>query len=206
MPSTVGEMHVTLWSDYICPWCYLALDRYDQLVKLEVEVTIRPFELHPEISPEGRRHRPDGRTFAAFKSVGAECEEVGLGFHMPSRTPNSNRALQVSEFVRTAYPDAFDSLHRALFRAHFVDGLDIGDTETIKSLVSASGANLDAVIDAIETNEAALALQAARELAIEDGVAGTPTMIFDNGLVVPGVTPRQSLERWVTRMRDQSSA
>ena len=65
-------MRVTVWSDYCCPWCYLALDRLDLLDELGVAVDLRPFELHPEIPPHGRRHRPGGRTAAAFGRVAAE--------------------------------------------------------------------------------------------------------------------------------------
>ncbi len=196
---------MTLWSDYLCPWCYLSLDRHALLTDLGVEVTVRPFELHPEIGPEGRLHRSDGRTIAIFESVGAECEAAGLRFRMPARTPNTNRVLQVGEFVRTAMPDAFPVLHRSLFEAHFADGLDIGDPEVVETLVARSGADVDAVRDALDTNETALALNAARDLAREDGVAGTPTLVFDNGLVLPGVPPRATLERWVTRMSERAT-
>lgn len=197
-------MHVTVWSDYICPWCYLALDRVDLLGELGVEVTIRPFELHPEIGPEGRRHRPEGRTAAVFAQVGAECESLGLRFRSPVRTPNSHQVLQVAEFVRSEYPASFPALHRLLFEAHFAEGLDIGDLDVVMGLVERSGADSRAAIEAIDSNEAALRLRAARELATEAGVTGTPTMVFDSGLVVPGTPPRDTLRRWVTRMLDQS--
>ena len=52
-------MTVEHWADYICPWCYLALDRVDHLITAHgVDVVWRPYELHPEIpSEETRRAR-----------------------------------------------------------------------------------------------------------------------------------------------------
>lgn len=198
-------MHVTLWSDYICPWCYLTLDRQALLIEMGVEVTVRPYELHPEIGPEGREHRIDGRTVAVFTSVGVECEEAGLEFNMPTHSPNTNLVLQISEHVRTNDPDSFATLHRSLFKAHFADGLDIGNLGVLTTLVAQTGANVERVLHALDTNESALALNAAREMAREDGVSGTPTLVFDNGLVLPGVQPPETLHRWVTRMQARNA-
>ena len=47
-------MRVTVWSDYLCPWCYLGRDRTALMVDLGVEVTPLAYELHPEIPPEQR--------------------------------------------------------------------------------------------------------------------------------------------------------
>ena len=51
-----------MWSDYLCPWCYLGLDREQQLEDLGLAVVIRPYELHREIPIGGREIRDDGRT------------------------------------------------------------------------------------------------------------------------------------------------
>src|SRR3954447_16812739 len=68
-------VHVTMWSDYICPWAYLGRDRTDLLRSLGVDVTSRPYELHPELPPEGRTMRPGGRLAAVYESIGRECAE-----------------------------------------------------------------------------------------------------------------------------------
>ncbi len=199
-------MRVTVWSDYCCPWCYLALDRLELLDELGVAADVLPFELHPETPPGGRRHRPDGRTARVFARVGAECEEAGLPFVAPGATPNTARVLEVAEAVRRTSPEAFPDLHRALFRGHFVDGLDLGDAGVVDALAEGAGADLGAVRAWQADGRAGAAVAEARAAALELGVTATPGFRFDTGLVVTGVHPRASLTRWVTRMRGRAGA
>ncbi|MEO6987107.1 MAG: DsbA family protein, partial [Aquihabitans sp.] len=87
-------MDATCWSDYLCPWCYLGQHRDRLLVDLGVTVTHLPYELHPEIPPEGRAVRPDGRLRTTFDRVEAACDEAGMPFRRPTRMPNTRRALE----------------------------------------------------------------------------------------------------------------
>jgi predicted DsbA family dithiol-disulfide isomerase len=184
-------VRVTVWSDYLCPWCYLALDREALLEELGLDVVIRPFELHPEIPLHGTELQEGGRTAAVFDRVGAECESVGLPFVRPARSPNTRDVLATAEHVRRTQPEAFSALHRALFEAHFVDGRDLGDPDTVDDIVRAVGAEPGrddaAVVESIAD-------------ARDAGVTGTPAFLFESGLLVPGVQPREQLTRWVEKM------
>lgn len=186
---------MTVWSDYLCPWCYLALDREALLAELGCEVVIRPYELHPEIPPGGTELRPGGRTAAVFDRVGAECESVGLPFNRPARSPNTKDVLAAAEHVRRTQPDVFPAVHRALFDAHFVEGRDLGDPTTVDAVLEAAGA-------APGRDHAAVRESIAE--AHDHGVTATPAFLFDSGLLVPGVQPRELLVRWVERMRSRS--
>jgi predicted DsbA family dithiol-disulfide isomerase len=199
-------VRVTVWSDYCCPWCYLALDRLALLDELGVGIDLLPFELHPEMPPEGRRHRPDGRTAAAFARVAAECDEAGLPFNPPAATPNTAMVLGTSEAVRRTRPDAFRTLHPRLFRAHFVEGLDLGDEAVVDALAAEAGADVELVRAWRADGRAEAAVAEARAAAVEAGATATPASRFDTGLFITGVHPRASLARWVTRMRARSGA
>ena len=185
-------MRVTVWSDYLCPWCYLALDREQLLEELGAEVVVRPYELHPEIPPEGTDLRDGGRTAAVFDRVGTECERVGLPFARPRRSPNTRDVLAAAEHVRLTQPDRFGEVHRALFTAHFVEGRDLGDPGVVDDVVRAAGA---------EPGRDHAAVAASIAEARDAGVPVTPAFLFDSGLLVPGVQPRDQLTRWVERMR-----
>jgi predicted DsbA family dithiol-disulfide isomerase len=199
-------VRVTVWSDYCCPWCYRALDRLALLDELGVGIDLLPFELHPEMPPEGRRHRPDGRTAAAFARVAAECDEAGLPFNPPAATPNTAMVLGTSEAVRRTRPDAFRTLHPRLFRAHFVEGLDLGDEAVVDALAAEAGADVELVRAWRADGRAEAAVAEARAAALEAGATATPAFRFDIGLFITGVHPRASLARWVTRMRARSGA
>ena len=185
-------MLAVVWSDYICPWCYLGQDRTALLRSLGVEVSARPFELHPEIPiggiPLNRR----------YSRIAAACADVGLPFNPPTFVPNSRRALVTADYVRRTAPDAFDALDRALFTAYFVDGRDIGDADVLADLLRASGASTDVDLDDAQ-------LRASMAEAYEAGIGGTPAWLIDGRLLIPGVQDRSYYERMVARLSQPSS-
>lgn len=193
-------MDAVEWSDYLCPWCYLGLDRIDLLGELGVSVTCLPFELHPEIPPGGRPVHLGGRLARHLERVGRECAAVGLPFRLPERVPNTRLALSAAEWVRRCAPTAFPALHRALFRAHFADGLDIGDQGVLDRLVAEAGGDLTEVRSGMAGGEAARAVDESVRRARDAGVTGTPAWLLGD-LLIPGVQPRETMRRWVTRIQ-----
>jgi predicted DsbA family dithiol-disulfide isomerase len=181
-----------VWSDYLCPWCYLGLDRTALLILFGVSVTPMPFELHPSLPAAGVPARG-----SVYDRIAAECAEVGLPFARPARVPNTRRAHETALAVRALAPASFDALHRSLFDAHFVSGLPIDDQAVLDSLVVAAGADADAV----RSWEAHGEIETAREAAFDAGAAGAPAWLLDGRLLIPGVQPREHYERMVARMR-----
>src|SRR6187200_409410 len=108
-------MQVKVWSDYICPWCYLGRDRTALLRALGADVTQLPYELHPDLPPQGRYVEPHGRLAAVYAAIGRECEDIGMPFQTPAHVPNSRRALETAEVVRRRWPASFPALDDALF-------------------------------------------------------------------------------------------
>jgi predicted DsbA family dithiol-disulfide isomerase len=189
-----------VWSDYCCPWCYLALDREALLEDLGVEVMVLPYELHPETPSEGVAIRPNGRRAEVFERVGAECEAVGLPFRLPARSPNTRAVLEVAEVVRRTEPAAFPALHRSLFRAHFADRRDIADPAVVDELIEAAGADAERARAVVATGAAAAMIGASTAQAAAHDVTGTPAFLLGERLLVPGVQPRPSLERWIAKL------
>jgi len=196
-------MNAVLWSDYLCPWCYVARDRTALLGELGVEVTVLPYELHPEIPADGRSIRATGRLAPVFERVEAMCAEVGLAFRRPERMPNTRRALQTAEVVRQRWADSFSSLHEALFEAHWLRGEPIDDPDVLDRLVADAGAPVVEVRAAVEDGTAELALEEAMAIAHDHGVMSTPAWWVDNRLLIPGAQPRETIRRWVTRLQER---
>jgi predicted DsbA family dithiol-disulfide isomerase len=196
-------MRAVLWSDYLCPWCYIGRDRTALLAELGVDVTVLPYELHPEIPPDGRRIRPGGRLAPVFERVEAMCAEVGLAFRRPDRMPNTRRALQTAEVVRRRWSESFSALHDALFDAHWLRGDPIDDPVLLDRLVGQAGAPADQVRASVEDGTAELALEEAMVQAHEHGVTSTPAWWVDDRLLIPGAQPRETIRRWVTRLQER---
>ncbi|MEY2449886.1 MAG: hypothetical protein QOH79_3362 [Acidimicrobiaceae bacterium] len=195
---------MTTWSDYICPWAYLGRDRTALLRSLDVTVTTMPYELHPDLPPGGRVVRPEGRLARVYDAIGRECEVAGMPFRPPTHVPNSRRALETAEVVRSLSPGAFDPLDAALFAAHFVDGADIGDPAELDRLVACAGARSDDVRAMVENGAGREAVAASITTAHDHGITATPAWLFPGDFVLPGVQPRELFERVVARLRAQS--
>ncbi len=193
---------VTVWSDYLCPWCYLGLDREQQLVDLGLDVVIRPFELHREIPIGGRELRDGGRTAAVFDFVGGECESVGLPFRRPARSPNTRAVLSAAEHVRITQPEVFPALHHALFAAHFAEGRDIGDAAVVDDIIASCGGDPVPVRAAVESGTAQDAVDASMAEAWDHEVTGTPAFLLPSGFVIPGVQDRETMARIAQRLLD----
>ena len=198
VPTIVG-MRVDIWSDYVCPWCYLSTDTARWLEEEHgCEVVWHPFELHPEVPLQGlpvkARSGNGGRS--GLRDL---LDAAGLPIERPSRIVNSHAALQVGELARAW--GVFDEWHRRAFAAYFCDGLDLSDEEVLRAVGEEAGIDPDDVSDALCRRRYGDAVDASKERALDRGIGGTPGFVFDRRLVVPGVQSRAVFERILSRMR-----
>lgn len=189
-----------MWSDYVCPWAYLGRDRTALLRDLGLEVTQFPYELHPEIPRGGVAVRPGSRLAQVFARIGTECDECGIPFNAPTRSPNTRFVLEASEIVRLHHPDAFSSFDEALATAHWVDDLDLEDRDLVYELAERSGAPAADLADGVADGVGTAAVEAAMLVAREHGVTATPAWWVNDALLIPGAQPRDTMTRWVTKL------
>lgn len=197
-------MQAVVWTDYLCPWCYLGLDRTALLRDLDVEVIELPYELHPDI-PSGGVDVHGGRADALYRRIEAECEEIGLPFVRPTHIPNTRAVLEMAEWVRQNRPSAFPELHRRLFAAHFVEGLDLGDPAVVDEVLEASGAQPAELRAARESGEGWGLVDGSMAVAREMDVTGTPAWVINGSLLIPGVQPRDLFVRAVTKLKQREA-
>jgi len=198
-------MEAVVWSDYLCPWCYVGLDRSALLESLGVSVSARPFELHPRIPAEGvsLRDRWGARydqAVAMYARIEAECDAVGMPFRRPERVPNTRRVLETAECVRVRFPAAFAALDRSLFEAHFVHGVFIGDPDVLDGLVTDAGADAGEVRAEVDGGAWRQAVTDSMDAAYDAGTTGTPAWFIDGRALIPGVQARETYERVVARL------
>jgi len=202
-------VHITVWNDYICPWAYAARPQTawlrSQLDAAGVgSVTVRSFELHPDIPMDGRTNRAGGRLDQVFDHIGVECASRGQAFSKPIRTPNSHAILALAELVSVRHPENFIAFDDAIATAHWVTGEAIDDPAVVDSLLLKAG-----LTPAELTSESAIAdgdrlLAEARAAAMEVGATATPTWQIGD-LVVTGLHDDAQFQRWVRRILDQST-
>ena len=193
-------MRLEVWSDVVCPWCYIGKRRLEQALELwraeggeDVEVRWRPFQLDPGSSSDGRpldeamAEKFGGAEQAARMMAGvtATAAEVGLEYRLDrairANTFDAHRVLALAE--RRGVQDA---VQERLFRGYFVEGANLGDRATLTALAAEAGLP---GVDLSGTEDAdALRAELAEGIAI--GVRSVPTFVVGRR----GVAGAQSAE------------
>ncbi len=187
---------VTVYSDYICPFCFIGKRLADRLeARFGIEAEWKGFEIHPEIPRGGCDYESlgfsGGMADALLSRIMSLAGEVGLRIVPPARIPNSRLALEVAEFAKKT--GRFRDYHEAVFRAYWQDGVDIGDRERLFSIAAAAGldgAELEAYLN---SGRAADRLNGYLREVLERGIEGVPTFVIGDRKVV-GAQPFEVLE------------
>jgi len=200
-------MEVVVWSDYQCPWCYLALPVADRLAARGLEVRWRPYHLHPEVPPEGmamRRRYPgldSERGRAHVDRLRRLAADAGLPFAFPDRMVQTLPALAASEAVAAEEPEAHPSFHRALFGAYWAEGRDLGDEGVLAAVATETGVDPDRAVAAAADPRWRERVAASTGEAVDAGATGTPAWWFARSFLVTGLQPAGTLERIAARLR-----
>jgi predicted DsbA family dithiol-disulfide isomerase len=179
------------WYDFVCPFCYIGQSRTAILLDAGLDVISLPFQAHPDIPPAGLV--VGSRRGPRFKMLEREAAADGLTLRWPTRIPNSRKALAAAEWVRRAQPDAFASLQRKLFEAHFALGEDIGDQAVIDRHAAEAGVDRRALHAALSDGRGYLAVDQTERAGRQCGVYGTPAWLL-GGRLVAGLLPASEFE------------
>jgi len=206
---TGGDERITVYSDYVCPFCYLgraSLAEYQETREAELEIDWRPFDLRAQKrGPDGEIDHSvdDGKDDNYFDQVRENVrrlrEEYGaeemLGI---DETPevDSFDAQVAARYVAEEYPEQWLDFDEAIFEALWVDGRDIGDPDVLADLAADVGLDGEEVREAVADEERRDDLREAFTEAQRRGVTGVPTFVYD-GHAARGAVPPEHLERLV---------
>lgn len=200
------KVRVDVVSDCVCPWCYVGKRRLDEAIRqveerLEVEVHWHPFQLNPELPPEGREWEAYARErFGSLERIRETQERlVGLGrevdipfaFDKVEKAVNTFAAHRLLALA-AAEGKQGEVLER-VFAANFVEGRDIGDLPTLADIAGEAGMARERILQALEAGEGGDAVRQGLELARQVGVQGVPFFIVGGRLAVHGAQPAEVL-------------
>jgi predicted DsbA family dithiol-disulfide isomerase len=191
------KIKVVVYSDYICPFCYIGFHRIEKLKeKFNLDVEWQPFELHPEIPKEGlfTDNMPLPRDYLemALANVKRLADEDGLELKFSDKWPNSRLALFISEFARSK--GKFDEFHVLVLDAFWKEGKDIGDLSLLLDLAGSIGLNKEKILEYLESDEPINKLREALTKLSGYGISGVPTFFIGDRIVV-GAQPYEVFER-----------
>lgn len=179
--TDTAAVRLLVWSDYVCPFCYLevpVLDRLRDAYGGRVAVAWRAFELRPEPEPT---LDPDGEYLHRVwgQSVYPMAEQRGMTLRLPPVQPRSRKAHEAAAFARAA--GRFEMMHEALFRAFFEDGFDIGREDVLTDIGHSVGLDRDALAQSLREGRHADVVLDDQRTASRLGLTGVPATV-----VVPG--------------------
>jgi predicted DsbA family dithiol-disulfide isomerase len=189
-----------VFSDYVCPWCYLSTARIERLRKEHgVQVKFVHFPLHPDTPPEGKSLEAlfAGRGYDIPKmqaQMRARMAAEGLPYGDRKMTYNSRLAQELGKWAESQ--PGGGAIHDALFRAYFVDGRNIGDPDVLVDIARKIGLPADEARTVIESRSHKAAVDADWEKSRSYGVTGVPTFVVgERG--VAGAQPYEALEELI---------
>lgn len=216
----LAAVRIEIFSDIVCPWCFVGQSRLSAALArrsdIPVEVVWLPFELNPNLPPDGRPRGEylierfgDVNRFAdaqrQLKEIG-EQEGIRFDFAGIQRMPNTRRAHVLMAYARREDAMRQSKLARVLFEAYFSDGLDIGSVDCLVDLAARAGLDRQGAARALENSELFAEVQALESLAARWNVSGVPTFIFDRRTGFSGAQPVAVFERAMESVLAQSSA
>lgn len=202
-------MRVEVWSDVVCPWCYVgkrrletALERFEH--RDQVEVVWRSFQLDPT-APEGETH-PTLPALAAKYGVPAEqmrenmrgLEELaaaeGLEYHLADGI--SGNTLLAHELLHLAAEhgnDTRNELKERLLHAYFEEQRSVFDVDSLVPLAVEVGLDEAEVREALSDRRYRAAVVDDSATAIELGARGVPFFVVDRKFGAAGAQPAEQL-------------
>ena len=202
-------MQIDLWTDIVCPWCYIGVTRFERaLERFGGDVTIRlhPFQLDPEApipgipAVERYRQRFGDEADEIVQRVTSEAKREGLDFHLDralsANTFDAHRALMFAERHEKAR-----ELEHALYRTYFTDGLDVSNREVLADVAAEVALNRAEIAAFLASDKGVEELTHDLAGAYEMGITAVPTFVFADEFMVPGAVDSDTFLRILGQMQ-----
>lgn len=196
------SLKVEIWSDVVCPWCYIGKRRFEAAVRRfahrdEVEMVWRSFELDPSAPPSAEVQGayterlsakygcsvPEAEAMTATMTATAAGEGLELHFELarPGNTFDAHRLLHLA-----AEHGLQDALKERLDRATFTEGSPVSDHGALRSLSVEVGLPVAEVDSVLASGRYGDAVRADEAQARSHGISGVPFFVIDGRYGISG--------------------
>ena len=196
-------MKIEIWSDVICPWCYIGKRRFEMALanfaqRDGVQVIWRSFELDTQAPRQrpgtlvemlARKYGVSPQEAAAMNArVTGVAREVGLEYHLENARPgNTFDAHRLLHFA--ASRQMGDRANERVMHAYFSEALPVGDRAALSRLASEFGIAESDALAMLESDVYSDAVRADEARAASFGISGVPFFVFDEKSGVSGAQP-----------------
>ena len=213
-----AQMRIDIYSDTVCPWCFLGKRRFElalaQRPYLEPRVAWRPFELNPDMPWEGVERAayltakvggPD-RVAALEEALTQQGEAIGVRFRFDliKRMPNSRRShLLIAHAARYGLQARVKD---RVMQAFFEEGCDVGELDELVRLGVEVGLGEREARAALVLREGQDGVVAAERHAGTLGITSVPTYIFDGQYTLAGAQEPSNMVRILDQVAEFAAA
>ena len=214
-------MRIEIWSDVVCPWCFIGKRRLERALdgfahRDDVEVEYRSFELDPT-APTPATERMDevlarkyGGGLDNARRMMTQVTEVaageGLEYHLGStlrgNTVDAHRLLHLA--LRESGPRVQADLKESLMTAYFTRAEDITDHDVLRKAATDAGLDPIRVEAVLSSGEYADAVSADVDQARAFGASGVPFFVVDRKYAVSGAQPTEVFTQVLERAWSES--
>lgn len=216
-PANGAPLRIDVFSDIVCPWCYIGTARLDHVIaSLDLPtppVVIRhPFLLQPDTPTEGkdvhadlrRKYGTDPRVL--FARVEAAARESGLALDL-AKQPMTYPTVRAHTLLRHAATRGTQrALEKALFEAYFHDARNISDPDVLAAVAAPHGFDPTEVTRLLQDEAEIAATFAEIGEASALGITGVPFFVFNGRLAVAGAQRETVLRQAVDQAIAQGPA
>lgn len=201
--SEVIDMKIEVWSDFVCPFCYIGKRRLEEALKQtgfasQAEVEYKSYELDPNSPKTSDKSMYEvlaqkyGSTVEAAKGMTAQVVEqaktVGLDYNFeamkPANTLDAHRLVKwASEQGKAA------EANELMLHAYFIEGKEIGKHEVLLALVEEIGLSKDEAEKVLTSDAYLTEVQADITRAGQIGVRGVPFFVLNDKYAISGAQP-----------------
>jgi predicted DsbA family dithiol-disulfide isomerase len=198
-------MNVEIWSDVVCPWCYIGKRRFEHALagfrhRDEVDVTWRSFQLDPNAAGDSDEDPLErlaakygmsrAQAEAAQERVTANAATAGLEFHLDrARSFNTFDAHRLIHYAHSV--GLQDALKERLMAAYFVEGAAVGQYDVLTRLGVEVGLDAAAVREVLDGAAFADDVRHDEQEARNIGITGVPFFVIDRAYGISGAQPSE---------------
>lgn len=198
--SETPVVTIDIVSDVVCPWCIIGYKKLEKAMlqfegRARFELTWHAFELNPAMPPEGQdinEHMAQkyGATPEQSRANRERLRSAGddldfeFNYHKNMRMVNTFDAHRLLHWAGETGKQT--ALKLALFKAHFTDGRDVSDHETLVAVASSVDLDERRARDLLETDLYADEVRATEAEWEDRFITGVPAFIFNRKFMIPG--------------------
>lgn len=211
-------MRVDIWSDVVCPFCYIGKKRLEHVAQeagIELDIHWHSFELDPNApakhntSNTERLAKKYGRSYAEMeemeRNVAAMAAVEGIDFQW--QKANSGNSFNAHRIIHLAQSKGLgNEAKEAFFHAYMTEGLAIGEREVVEEIASRIGLDNAEVEYVLDSDELADFVRHDEQIAHEQlKVTGVPFFVFDQKLALSGAQPREIFLQAMQQAQSEST-